>query len=127
MFSIRLLILGFIASVVFPVLGFSPLVPAVLVVLYVALYVWRLRERTRRRTAAWLRFEGKSFAVRTEHGWEAMVPKTIEWKSTESFVLKGSGAKVEVSLPTADDAARAVQKIRTSFPEIKEASSKTQR
>jgi len=125
-FSIRLLILGFIAFVFSSVLDFGPLVSAVLIVLYVVVFVWGLWKRTRRRTGAWLRFEGKSFAVRTEHDWRTMVPKAIEWKSAESFVLKGSGTKVHVSLPTGDDAAGVVQRLRTSFPEIKEAPLKVQ-
>ena len=86
----------------------------------------RLWEKRKRRTG-WLRFEGKSFAVRTEQDWATIVPKAIEWKSTQSFVLKGSGTKVDILLPTEEDAARVVQRIRTSFPEIKEAPLKVQR
>lgn len=120
-FSIRPLILGFTAFVVSSLMGFGPFVAATLIALYVVVYVWGLLERTRRSTSAWLRFEGKSFAVRTEHDWGTMVPKAIEWKSPESFVLKGSGMKVQVSLPTGDGAARVVQRIRASFSEAKEA------
>jgi hypothetical protein len=126
-FSIRLLILGLLAFVFFSVLDFGPPVSAVLIVLYVIVFVWGLWERTRRRTDAWLRFEGKSFAVRTEHDWRTMVPNAIEWKSTRSFVLKGSGTKVDILLPTEEDAARVAQRLRTGFPKIKEAPLMVQR
>jgi hypothetical protein len=126
MFSFRLVLVGFIAYAILSVFGSGMLAPAILVSLYVALYVWALWEKRKRRTG-WLRFEGKSFAVRTEHDWAAIVPKAIEWKSTQSFVLKGSGTKVDILLPTEEDAARVVQRLRTSFPEIKEAHLKVQR
>lgn len=123
-FSIRLLIIGFIGFTVLSVLA-GPFVPPILIGLYVVVYVLALVEKRRRRTGAWLRFEGKSCAVRTGSDWRAMVPREIEWKSAESFVLKGSGTKVEVTLPTGHEATQAVQRIKTTFPEIKEASLET--
>ena len=126
MFSFRLVLVGFIVYAILSVFGSGMLAPTILVSLYVALYVWALWEKRKRRKG-WLRFEGKSFAVRTEQDWATIVPKAIEWKSTQSFVLKGSGTKVDILLPTEEDAARVVQRIKTSFPEIKEAPLKVQR
>ncbi len=117
-FSIRMIMIGVVFSLFFYWLDF-PIIVVAFVALYLAVFVASLLAR-RRKIPGLLRFEGKSFAVRTAADWVRIIPKTIEWKNAGSFILKGSGTKFEVFLPTDEEARRVVQRIKMSFTEIKE-------
>jgi hypothetical protein len=91
-----------------------------LVIVYIGVPFWVVFVRARRPTQGWLRFEGTSIVVRTSSDWVYVSPKTIEWKTPEAFVLRGSGSKYELSFPTAQDASHASMKIRTANPLVQE-------
>ena len=96
-----------------------------LVIVYIGVPFWVVFVRARRPTQGWLRFEGTSIVVRTSSDWVYVSPKTIEWKTPEAFVLRGSGSKYELSFPTTQDASQASMKIRTVIPMIQETRTET--
>ena len=64
--------------------------------------------------------EVKALTVRTDVSFTNMVPKVVEWKGSETFLLSGSGKKLQVYFPTRDEAVQTVFKIKTSFPQARE-------
>ena len=98
--------------------GFA--VGIVLVIVYFGLFFWSVFVKLRRRTQGWLRFEGKSIAVRTPDSWAAIFPRTMEWRSSTVFILRGPGTKLEVSLPNNQNTIQITSKMKALRPEIRE-------
>ena len=48
-----------------------------------------------------------------------MVPKAVQWKDSATFLLSGSGKKLQLYLPTHEEAEQAVLKIKSSFPQVR--------
>ena len=91
-----------------------------LVIVYIGLPFWVVFVRARRPTPGWLRFEGTSIVVRTSSDWVYVSPKTIEWKTPVSFVIKSQGSKYDLLFPTSESAGRASVMLRTAIPMIQE-------
>ena len=119
-FFIRIVISGFVVAI-FSVLGtFGLLFGLGVVLTYFGMRVWAAYERTRRRVEAWLRFEERSLTVTTSTNFTSLVPKVIEWKGPETFLLKGPGSKIELTLPTRQEAGQVASKIKTNFSKVRE-------
>ena len=114
----------FIAAVILIFFGsfgtFGTFLGNALVIVYIGVPFWIVFVRARRPTPGWLRFEGTSIVVRTSSDWVYVSPKTIEWKTPVSFVLKSQGSKYELLFPTSESAGRAGVMLRTAIPMIQE-------
>jgi hypothetical protein len=114
---------GIVAAVILIFFGsfgtFGIFLGVALIIVYIGSPFWVVFVRARRPTQGWLRFEGTSIVVRSSD-WVYVSPKTIEWKTPEAFVLRGSGSKYELSFPTSQDANHASMKIRTVDPLVQE-------
>jgi hypothetical protein len=115
---------GIVAAVILIFFGsfgtFGIFLGVALVIVYIGLPFWVVFVRARRPTPGWLRFEGTSIVVRTSSDWVYVSPKTIEWKTPVSFVLKSQGSKYELLFPTSESAGRASVMLRTAIPMIQE-------
>jgi hypothetical protein len=87
---------------------------------FFGLWVWAAIQQGRARFEAWLRLEEKSLIVRTSAGFENLVPRIVQWKGSETFLLSGAGRKVQIYLPTNEEAAQLVSRIRAGFPGVRE-------
>jgi len=119
-FLFRLIVAAIILvfSGAFGPFGFA--IGIVLVIVYFGLFFWSVFVKLRRRTHAWLRFEGKSIAVRTPDSWAAIFPRTMEWRSSTVFVLRGPGTKLEISLPNNQNAIQIASRMKAFRPDIRE-------
>jgi hypothetical protein len=117
------LVRGIVAAVILIFSGsfgtFGIILGTAVIIAYIGLPFWVVFVRARRPTQGWLRFEGTSLVVRSSD-WVYVSPKTIEWKTPEAFVLRGSGTKYELSFRTAQEASQASMKIRTVDPMVQE-------
>jgi hypothetical protein len=96
-------------------------------IFYFGIFLFGLLVRNRRRVPGWIRFDGRSIAVRTAIDWSPVIPKLIEWKNPNVIVLRGRGTKHELFFPTTQDLTTVVTKIRTAFPQVQEILSRTYR
>ena len=95
-----LLLLGFVGSV-----GF---------------WIWAVVQRGRVRHEAVLRLGKMSLELRTNADFTIIIPRVLQWEGPETFLLSGQGRKIQVYLPTSEEAAQLVSKIRAGFPKIRE-------
>ncbi len=119
-FLIRIIIAAFLVLISsrFGPIGIA--LAIVVVIFYLGIPFWVVFVRARRPAQGFLRFEGSSIVVRTSLDWVRIFPNMIQWKSPESFVLKGPGSKYELSFPTAQSASQAIDMIRNVIPMIQE-------
>lgn len=80
-----------------------------------ALIFWSSRGRTYN---VWLSQEDDSVFIRTETNYFNIVPKTIEWKESKSFVLSFGGGRIELTFKTLEEADMAVHLMKTRFSEL---------
>ncbi len=99
-------------------------VGTVVLIVYVGLPFWAMLIKARRRVEGWIRFQGKSITVRSRD-WIPVYPETIEWKSPQVIVLRGHGIGYELSFLTAETLTRAVARIRTAHPGVRETLAET--
>lgn len=118
-FSVRAFLAGLVIAILFSgVVG--RLIGIGFVFLYLGLILWALLATRRRKVRGWVRFEAKSLVVRTVTRSRSTTPKVLEWKSVESFVLKGPGSKLEFTFYSGREATNAVVRIKLAFPDIRE-------
>ncbi len=113
----RLFIVGLFTFILFSALGLAAVVPEGLLILYLAMLLWRILAK-RKQTTAFLRFEGKSLAVHSGSNWIPVNPKSIKWKDAKTLVFSGRSMKVEVFLATEDEAFKVVERMRSTFSGI---------
>ena len=115
------LIFGAVIIEVLALLGlFGLIAGVVLVVSYFGLAVWAMVRRRRVRVETWIRIEEGALKFRTSSHFSKLVPKVIGWKNAETFLVSGSRKKIEIHLPTHEDALRVASWIKASFPQARE-------
>ncbi|HEV2119913.1 MAG TPA: hypothetical protein VGS11_07415 [Candidatus Bathyarchaeia archaeon] len=119
-FLFRFIIGGFILAFLSGFGLFGIVLGTTSIVTYIGLPFWVVFVKARRPTPGWLRFKGTTIVVRTGSDWVWVLPKVIEWKTPESFVLKSNGSKYELSFQAAQSASRASMMLKTAIPMIQE-------
>jgi len=61
-----------------------------------------------------------SLELRTNADFTIIIPRVLQWEGPETFLLSGQGRKIQVYLPTSEEAVQLVSKIRAGFPKIRE-------
>jgi hypothetical protein len=114
----------FVAAIVLVILGsfgtIGLILGIALVIGYFGLFFWTVLVKDRRGVEGWLRFEGRSIAVRTRTQWVSIFPKIIEWKSPTVFTIRGLGTKLEITFPANQDATQIASKIKAIHPNSRE-------
>jgi len=91
-----------------------------LVVGFVGFWIWATVQRGRVRFEAVLRLGKMSLELRTKADFTTVIPRVLQWEGPETFLLSGAGRKVQIYLPTSEEAVQLVSKIRAGFPKIRE-------
>lgn len=124
-FLFRLFIVGIFLIILDEFGTFGLIFGTAIGMFYLGLFFLNLIVKNRRRILGWLRFQGKSVAVRTSVDWIPVRPKIIEGRSPQVIVLSGRGTKIELTFPIPENLTRAVTRIRTAYPRVQEISVST--
>ncbi len=97
----------------------------VLVVGSVGFWIWATVQRGRVRFEAVLRLRKMSLELTTSADFATVIPRVLQWEGADTFLLSGAGRKVQIYLPTREEALYVVSSIMTVFPKVRETNSQS--
>ncbi len=110
------------------ILGFGildPILAWLLVVGFVGIWIWAIVQRGRMRFGGVLRLGKMSVELRTSADFATVIPRVLQWEGADTFLLSGAGRKVQIYLPTREEALYVVSSIMTVFPKVRETNSQS--
>ncbi len=114
-FIIWIIVIQIVAAL--DILG--PIIAWLLVIGSVGVWIWATVHRGRMRFEAVLRLGKTSLELSTSADFAIVIPRVLQWEGPETFLLSGAGRKVQIYLPTSEEAVQLVSKIQAGFPGVR--------